>query len=145
MEENTDENVLEEQLKSNLSTNNAFSTAFNKEELVKCDGGKSGHMGIKDVERKGKWRGVDPVVFFTDEKTINSIISFYGINDSFPLYGHLVTRNSDANHVKRIYYVSKSVQEVLQLNDQVGQRLKITSLGLKIFVSVLSFSTYQCF
>ncbi|XP_020114632.1 tRNA (cytosine(34)-C(5))-methyltransferase-like isoform X2 [Ananas comosus] len=132
-EENTDTNVLEEQLKSNLSTKNACSTANNKEEVVKCDGGKSGHMGIKDVERKGKWRGVDPVVFFTDEKTINSILSFYGINDAFPLYGHLVTRNSDANHVKRIYYISNSVQEVLQLNDQVGQRLKITSLGLKIF------------
>ncbi|KAG2635622.1 hypothetical protein PVAP13_2NG400100 [Panicum virgatum] len=47
--------------------------------------------------------------------------------------GHLVTRNPDTSHVKRIYYVSKSVQDVLELNIKVGERLKITSLGLKIF------------
>lgn len=86
---------------------------------------------------QGKWRGVDPVVFFRDEKIINSVRSFYGISDLFPLDGHLVTRNSDANHVKRIYYVSKSAQDILELNFKVGQKLKITSLGLKVFVSIV--------
>ncbi|KAG2635617.1 hypothetical protein PVAP13_2NG400100 [Panicum virgatum] len=88
-------------------------------------------------QNQGRWRGVDPVIFFKDEVTIKSIVSFYGIKDSFPLEGHLVTRNPDTSHVKRIYYVSKSVQDVLELNIKVGERLKITSLGLKIFVGTV--------
>ncbi|CAN6204756.1 unnamed protein product [Urochloa humidicola] len=99
---------------------------------------EKGQAGIRDRRRQqnqgqGRWRGVDPVIFFKDEVTVKSIVSFYGIKDSFPLEGHLVTRNPDTSHVKRIYYVSKSVQDVLELNIKVGERLKITSLGLKIF------------
>jgi multisite-specific tRNA:(cytosine-C5)-methyltransferase len=89
-------------------------------------------------QKQGKWLGVDPVVFFTNDTIINSIISFYGVCEDFPLAGHLVTRNDESTNVKRIYYVSKSAREILQLNLQVGQRLKITSLGLKIFVSAPS-------
>ncbi|CAN6174660.1 unnamed protein product [Urochloa humidicola] len=97
---------------------------------------EKGQAGIRDRRRQqnqGRWRGVDPVIFFKDEVTVKSIVSFYGIKDSFPLEGHLVTRNPDTSHVKRIYYVSKSVQDVLELNIKIGERLKITSLGLKIF------------
>ncbi|PWZ13138.1 tRNA (cytosine(34)-C(5))-methyltransferase [Zea mays] len=98
-----------------------------------------GQAGTRDRRRQqnqGRWRGVDPVIFFKDEVTVKSIVSFYGITDSFPLEGHLVTRNPDTSHVKRIYYVSKSVQDVLELNIKIGERLKITSLGLKIFVGL---------
>lgn len=91
--------------------------------------------GKRKLQKQGKWKGVDPVVFFKDEAIINSIKSFYGIDDSFPLNGHLVTRNSDTNHVKRIYYISKPVKDVLELNFSVGQQLKITSIGMKMFVS----------
>ncbi|KAK8459984.1 hypothetical protein SEVIR_2G250800v4 [Setaria viridis] len=97
---------------------------------------EKGQAGTRDRRRQqnqGRWRGVDPVIYFKDEVTVKSIVSFYGIKDSFPLDGHLVTRNPDTSHVKRIYYVSKSVQDVLELNIKVGERLKITSLGLKIF------------
>lgn len=100
-------------------------------------------------QSQGKWRGVDPVIFFDDDATISSIRNFYGISNAFPFDGHLVTRNSDLHHVKRIYYVSKSVSDILRLNFQVGQQLKITSLGLKIFVSfsfcLYLFIYYQCF
>ncbi|KAM0971199.1 hypothetical protein EV2_019659 [Malus domestica] len=89
--------------------------------------------GKRKKQCQGKWRGVDPVVFFKDEATINSIKTFYGIDESFPFNDHLVTRNTDANHVKRIYYISKSVKDVLELNFSVGQQLKITSIGLKMF------------
>ncbi|KAK7306103.1 hypothetical protein VNO77_44023 [Canavalia gladiata] len=89
--------------------------------------------GKRKPQIQGKWRGVDPVVFFKDEVIISSIKAFYGIDEQFPLNGHLVTRNNDASHVKRIYYVSKSVKDVLELNFSVGQQLKITSVGLKIF------------
>ncbi|KAL2343084.1 hypothetical protein Fmac_004369 [Flemingia macrophylla] len=89
--------------------------------------------GKRKLQIQGKWRGVDPVVFFKDEAIINSIRDFYGINVHFPFDGHLVTRNSDVNHVKRIYYISKSVKDVLELNFNVGQQLKITSIGLKMF------------
>jgi multisite-specific tRNA:(cytosine-C5)-methyltransferase len=98
--------------------------------------GQSGTRDRRRQQNQGRWRGIDPVVFFKDEVTVKSIVSFYGIKDSFPLDGHLVTRNPDTSHVKRIYYVSKSVQDVLELNIKIGERLKITSLGLKIFVGV---------
>ncbi|CAL0329934.1 unnamed protein product [Lupinus luteus] len=87
----------------------------------------------RKLQIQGKWRGVDPVVFFKDEAIINSIRAFYGISEQFPLDGHLVTRNNEAGHVKRIYYVSKSVKDVIKLNFSVGQQLKITSVGLKMF------------
>ncbi|KAK7399577.1 hypothetical protein VNO78_10762 [Psophocarpus tetragonolobus] len=89
--------------------------------------------GKRKLQIQGKWRGVDPVVFFKDEAIVNSIRDFYGINEHFPFNGHLVTRNSDTSHVKRIYYISKSVKDVLELNFKVGQQLKITSIGLKMF------------
>lgn len=107
---------------------------------------EKGKAGTRDrrQQNQGRWRGVDPVVFFKDEMTVKSIVSFYGIKDTFPLEGHLVTRNPDTSHVKRIYYVSESVQDVLELNIKVGERLKITSLGLKIFVGVqLIYVLYQ--
>ena len=88
---------------------------------------------------KGKWKGLDPVVFLRDETVINGIKRFYGINDeSFPLNGHLVTRNSDTStkgNVKRIYYVSRSVKDVLELNLATGEKIKVASVGLKMFVS----------
>ncbi|XP_030496373.2 uncharacterized protein LOC115712258 [Cannabis sativa] len=89
--------------------------------------------GKRKLQRQGKWKGVDPVIFFKDEVTISNIKAFYGIDESFPLTGHLVVRNLDNNHVKRIYYISKSVKDVLQLNLSVGQQLKIASIGLKMF------------
>ncbi|KAE9587773.1 putative tRNA (cytosine(34)-C(5))-methyltransferase [Lupinus albus] len=89
--------------------------------------------GKRKLQSRGKWRAIDPVVFFKDEMIINSIKAFYGIDEKFPFDGHLVTRNNDTSHVKRIYYVSKSVKDVLELNFSVGQQLKITSVGLKIF------------
>nr|DAD41060.1 TPA_asm: hypothetical protein HUJ06_015383 [Nelumbo nucifera] len=107
------------------------------EETQKDGSGETDHVREKQgkgrLQIQGKWRGVDPVVFFKDEATISSIKEFYGIRESFPLNGHLVTRNSDTHHVKRIYYVSESVHDVLKLNFHVGQQLKITSVGLKTF------------
>lgn len=87
----------------------------------------------RKLQIQGKWRGVDPVVFFKDEAIIKSIKAFYGINEHFPLDGHLLTRNSDTSNVKRLYYISKPVKNVLELNFSVGQQLKITSVGVKIF------------
>lgn len=101
--------------------------------------------GKRKLQLQGKWRGVDPVVFFKDEAIINSIRDFYGIDERFPFNGHLVTRNSDTSHVKRIYYVSKSVKDILELNFSVGQQLKITSVGLKMFVSIFYIKLRYCF
>lgn len=93
-------------------------------------------VGMKrKLKNQGKWKGIDPVILLKEESVINSIKAFYGIDDSFPLYGHLVTRNNDTDSVKRIYYISKSVKDVLELNILAGQQLKIASVGLKMFVS----------
>ncbi|KAL2905759.1 Multisite-specific tRNA:(cytosine-C(5))-methyltransferase [Bienertia sinuspersici] len=91
-------------------------------------------VGVKrKLHVQGKWKGIDPVILFREEIVINSIKGFYGIDDSFPLDGHLVTRNSDTDSVKRIYYISKSVKDVLELNLLAGQQLKMASVGLKMF------------
>lgn len=60
----------------------------------------SGRTGGKKrkLQMQGKWKGVDPVVFFKDTTIISRIKTFYGIDESFMLHGQLVTRNSDANH-----------------------------------------------
>ncbi|PHT64937.1 hypothetical protein T459_29362 [Capsicum annuum] len=89
--------------------------------------------GKRKLQMQGKWRGVDPVIFYKEEAVVGKIKDFYGIKESFLFEGHLITRNSDMNHVKRIYYVSKSVKEVLHLNFLAGQQLKIASVGLKMF------------
>lgn len=112
-----------------------------KEACSKAGGGK------RKLQIQGKWRGVDPVVFFTNDAIVGSIKTFYGIDESFPFTGHLVTRNSDTDHVKRIYYVSKSVKDILELNFKGGLQLKITSVGLKMFVSspcLSGFFTFFC-
>ncbi|KAE9450012.1 hypothetical protein C3L33_18088, partial [Rhododendron williamsianum] len=101
-----------------------------KEACSKVGGGK------RKLQIQGKWRGVDPVVFFTNDAIVGSIKTFYGIDESFPFTGHLVTRNSDTDRVKRIYYVSKSVKDILELNFNGGQQLKITSVGLKMFLAL---------
>lgn len=132
-----DTNVLDEQ---NGDMDSKSAEDKNSEDAkVTVNEAEKGQAGTRDRRRQqnqGRWRGVDPVIFFKDQVTVKSIVYFYGIKDSFPLEGHLVTRNPDTSHVKRIYYVSKSVQDVLELNIKVGERLKITSLGLKIFVGV---------
>ncbi|XP_048128320.1 RNA cytosine-C(5)-methyltransferase NSUN2-like isoform X2 [Rhodamnia argentea] len=84
-------------------------------------------------QNQSKWNGVDPIVFLKDEVVINSIRTFYGIDESFTLSGHLVTRNAESDLVKRIYYVSKSVKDLLELNFQIRQQLKITYVGQKMF------------
>ncbi|XP_024974062.1 tRNA (cytosine(34)-C(5))-methyltransferase isoform X2 [Cynara cardunculus var. scolymus] len=87
----------------------------------------------RKLQIQGKWFGVDPVVFFKDDAILNGIKEFYGIPESFPFSNRLITRNSDTNHVKRIYYTSESVKNVVELNFLAGEQLKITSIGLKMF------------
>ncbi|KAK4356264.1 hypothetical protein RND71_025235 [Anisodus tanguticus] len=89
--------------------------------------------GKRKLQMQGKWRGVDPVIFYKEEAVVGKIKEFYGIKESFLFEGHLITRNSDMNHVKRIYYVSKSMKDVLHLHFLAGQQLKIASVGLKMF------------
>ncbi|KAG0524781.1 hypothetical protein BDA96_07G241000 [Sorghum bicolor] len=86
---------------------------------------------IMKLQKQSRWKGVDPVLFLNDEAMIKNVISFFGIKESFPLEGHLVTRSTD--NARRIYYVSKSVKEILELNAEVGGQLKIASLGVKMF------------
>lgn len=89
---------------------------------------------IMKLQKQSRWKGVDPVLFLNDQAVIKDIISFFGIKESFSLEGHLVTRSTD--NARRIYYISKSVKEILELNAEVGGQLKIASLGVKMFVSI---------
>ncbi|CAL5005655.1 unnamed protein product [Urochloa decumbens] len=86
---------------------------------------------MKKLQKQSRWKGVDPVLFFKDEVEIKSIRSFFGIKESFSLEGHLVTRSTE--NARRMYYISKSVKEIVELNEQVSEQLKIASLGVKMF------------
>ncbi|TVU05452.1 hypothetical protein EJB05_48616 [Eragrostis curvula] len=101
-------------------------------ELLESDQAESGDT-MQKSQNQSRWKGVDPVLFLEDEVVIESLVSFFGIQESFPFRGHLVTRSIQANNARRIYYISKSVQEILQLNLEVGEQLKIASLGLRMF------------
>jgi multisite-specific tRNA:(cytosine-C5)-methyltransferase len=120
----------------NLSIDNQTSNDNSTEvEMVFNDVESSrAESGDMQLQKQSRWKGVDPVLFFKDEVVIKSIISFFGIKESFPLQGHLVTRSTD--NARRIYYVSKSVKKILELNGEVGEQLKIVSLGIKMFVSI---------
>lgn len=100
--------------------------------------------GKRKLQMQGRWRGVDPVIFYKDETVVGKITEFYGIKESLPIEGHLITRNDDMSHVKRIYYVSNSVKEALELNLLGGQQLKIAAVGLKMFVSNHVLSLCYC-
>ena len=150
-EDDTDEKFPEAASDTDLVENEPDETASEHDPCQPCEENKPEEVpgdrendpkkagGKRKLQIQGKWKGVDPVVFFKDEATINSIKTFYGVGDSLVLNGQLVTRNSDSKHVKRIYYISKSVKDVLELNLLVGQQLKITSVGLKMFVSISIF------
>uniref|UniRef100_A0A0E0EMG4 SAM-dependent MTase RsmB/NOP-type domain-containing protein n=1 Tax=Oryza meridionalis TaxID=40149 RepID=A0A0E0EMG4_9ORYZ len=131
-----DDESLEELKKNSIDAHTSEDSNLTEVTLVsddvKNDQAESGNR-MNKLQDQCKWKGVDPVLFFRDLTVIKSIVSFFGINISFPLEGHLVTRSADPNNARRIYYVSKSVQEILQLNVVVGEQLKIASLGLKMF------------
>eukprot|EP00884_Botryococcus_braunii_P007399 jgi/Botrbrau1/16660/Bobra.0068s0076.1 len=80
----------------------------------------------------GKWRGIDPVVPFTDSAILDSISGFYGLDQAFPLASQLVTRSqAEVNRPKRLYFVSSGVKELLQMDET--EQLKVTATGLKVF------------
>ncbi|PAN35879.1 hypothetical protein PAHAL_6G242600 [Panicum hallii] len=118
---------------------NNVSKVVDAAEVLESSRAESGDM---QLQKQSRWKGVDPVLFFKDEVVIKSIISFFGIKESFPLQGHLVTRSTD--NARRIYYVSKSVKKILELNGEVGEQLKIVSLGIKMFESHRSKDCCSC-
>uniref|UniRef100_A0A1J3G155 tRNA (Cytosine(34)-C(5))-methyltransferase n=1 Tax=Noccaea caerulescens TaxID=107243 RepID=A0A1J3G155_NOCCA len=126
--ENAEQIVVEEA----ADLDNGLKESTNKEGVIEL----AQELDAIGGKRKA-WKGLDPVVFLRDETVIDGIKTFYGIKDeSFPMYGHLVTRNSDTSSkgsVKRIYYVSSSVKHVLELNSAAEQKIKIASVGLKMF------------
>ncbi|KAG8087340.1 hypothetical protein GUJ93_ZPchr0010g10498 [Zizania palustris] len=132
-----DDKSLEEQ--QNLSMDNDSSKDSKLSEVgLGSDGVENGEAESGDRMKKlqsknSKWKGVDPVLFFKDLTVIKNIVSFFGINESFQLEGHLVTRSADTDNARRIYYVSKSVQETLRRNVESEEQLKIVSLGIKMF------------
>lgn len=55
----------------------------------------------------GKWKGIDPVIPFTDAHTLSSMQEFYGFAPGFMLGQQLISRTStDVVRPKRLYYVS---------------------------------------
>ncbi|RZC93037.1 hypothetical protein C5167_028396 [Papaver somniferum] len=86
------------------------------------------------MENQGMWRVVAPTVFTREATVLSNTMDFLGISNSFPLNEHLATQNTDFQSCKRNYYISKSVRDVMKLNVQVGQQLKIVSVGVEAIV-----------
>ena len=45
----------------------------------KVQGGRGGGGANGKGQNPGKWSGVDPVIFITDETILNSLVEFYGL------------------------------------------------------------------
>ena len=134
-----DNKLLDEQAKLSVANQTSkddnlieVKMASDDVEYSQTESGDRSHRMDK-LDYQHKWKGIDPVLFFKDEAVIKNIVSFFGIEESFSLEGHLVTRSTD--NARRMYYVSKSVRDILELNVQVGEQIKIASLGVKMFVS----------
>ena len=65
-------------------------------------------MLVQGRGQDSKWRGVDPVVPYTDAQQIASIQGFFGLDNSkLRLEDHLITRSqADVDKPKRLYYIS---------------------------------------
>ncbi|BDA47721.1 probable RNA cytosine-C(5)-methyltransferase NSUN2 [Coccomyxa sp. Obi] len=88
--------------------------------------------GARGRSSGGRWRGVDPIVPFTDAEQVASIREFYGLAPGLKLEEKLISRSqSDDRKPKRLYYISEGIKHLLMLDE--NEQLKITSTGLKLF------------
>ncbi len=64
--------------------------------------------GSRGRSTGGRWRGVDPIVPFTDSEQLSSIRDFYGLAPGLKLEEQLISRSqSDERKPKRLSYVSE--------------------------------------
>ncbi|GAQ87913.1 S-adenosyl-L-methionine-dependent methyltransferases superfamily protein [Klebsormidium nitens] len=114
------------------------------EELAAEEGGGAGpsggqnqgsgpRHGVRRIQQQGRWRGVDPVLELDNKEVLDSLGSYYGFKEEFAYQTQLITRSDDMATCKRIYYVSKSLLDILRLNNANGNPIKITSVGTKMF------------
>ncbi|KAK9844371.1 hypothetical protein WJX74_001555 [Apatococcus lobatus] len=79
----------------------------------------------------GRFGGLDPVTHYANRHSIDSIVDFFGIKPSLPLYRQLVARSPpDMENPKRLYFVAGGLRDLLQVDEQ--EQLKVTACGLKI-------------
>lgn len=63
--------------------------------------------GARGRSTGGRWRGVDPIIPFTDQEQLASIRDFYGLVSGLKLEQQLISRSqSDERKPKRLYLVS---------------------------------------
>lgn len=68
---------------------------------------------------------------YANRHSIDSIIDFFGIKPSLPLYRQLVARSPpEVEKPKRLYFVASGLRDLLQVDEQ--EQLKVTACGLKI-------------
>lgn len=90
-------------------------------------GGRRGRPDSKGL----KHRDLDPVIPVTDDSILGPVREFYGLEESFPLSTHLVTRCMEAaGRPKRCYYVSDAVRRLLMLDE--SESLVVIQVGLKV-------------
>ncbi|KAK9905535.1 hypothetical protein WJX75_001721 [Coccomyxa subellipsoidea] len=88
--------------------------------------------GARGRSTGGRWRGVDPIVPFTDAEQLTSIRDFYGLAPSLKMEEQLISRSqSDDRKPKRLSFVSEGIRDLLMMDE--NEQLKITSTGLKLF------------
>ena len=94
--------------------------------------GADGEGGAERKRRRNNYcRGIDPVYPIEDPHVIKMVGDFYGVEPSFPLATHLITRCLDNELPKRLYYVSGGLLRLLAADER--EQLRITATGLKVF------------
>ncbi|KDD75934.1 hypothetical protein H632_c429p1 [Helicosporidium sp. ATCC 50920] len=78
----------------------------------------------------GRWRGIDPIIPYTDASQCAAMEAFYGLRAGESLLDSLIARSAEATP-KRLNLVSSGVKHLLRCD--VSESLKITAAGVKLF------------
>jgi hypothetical protein len=77
-----------------------------------------------------RWRGIDPIVPFSDKAEIEAIRVAYGLGPACVMPDSLVSRSTDPRP-KRLSYISPGCKLLLRMDAK--EQLKVTAGGLKMF------------
>ncbi|CAD7699206.1 unnamed protein product [Ostreobium quekettii] len=92
---------------------------------------KEGAQWVRSPNHKqGKWPGVDGIFTMDDHWMVKQVQQFYGI-DAVDLSAHLITRANSNDAPRKIYFVSKAVRDLLDVDAENFLRMPV--LGLKMF------------
>jgi len=106
----------------------ASEVAVNKDVATSPEGEKPKQN--QNQRGNARWRGIDPIVPFTDKEEIAAIRAAYGLGPACVMPDSLISRSTDARP-KKLSYISPGCKLLLRMDAK--EQLKVTAGGLKMF------------